>query len=938
MGVIYLTMATTTTLRLPSTQEFQPTTAVIDAQKTAYSNTFKIDSLSTHHRIWTHVSRIRHFLSPLKAPTEINREAIADHAERSNETLSKTFPTTTDDTLHHNGAVSSSPLHTPRDHSHQNDLLPPLLLHNSQDGSARSHQPVLGHNASVSSDRSSPVLAQAKQAGANEESVPQRMNAGDDVEYSNLDSQSTKETDTLDPTQTCGPDTASSSEIPAEGKVGLVIERDICVKIQFNRDSAIKLGDGFYMEPRAKLPGNTIEVWNEDIQPKLNADLQKLMEDMSEGKNHILWYANIYMAGVKPGNDESLLVKPIIVITCCTQKFKKKLAKRFKNLKLHYLEDFGPPIIFRYTPLRCPRLAGSTNVESSTGTSPPLPSRLQGIAIERHDKSTYCGAKLRFDVEHDNLVRQCYATFGGIICIEETMYGMATAHTFHNASYPNLSGDIESSDTDYTDSLDDASFESHSGLGKEPAGAPYSPLPSRINDMEFDCLSHWKLSYGTAYSFEGRPSRTGDNVSYTPSRFDWALFSIPNRLVLPNLNGSKLLEAIIPESKLNSGAAVILCDVNGPLDGYITDTSGSIHTGISLMDVREILLDAPITDGASGSWVVRGSFVCGYIIAVTVSGRSCFMVPMQRTFENIEAAFGQKVLFGSETETVVRMHNSRMRKSSSEHQSNKLDVAAEDVISIRIPRTPEDEDEKMPGLNLTPKTSSSPSFYNLPPPISTQQPDVEKGNGASSSNAVYWEGDHDPRRPRNWPVKNQRVTLSVIILLDCVGSLASIMPAPGLSKIMSDLNCASDFFASFVISGYALGYFGAALLVGPLSDRFGRRIVTLLSSAIFSLLNLSCGWAPNIGSLIAFRSLAGFAAGCVSSVVRLSVADLSGPHNKPFIAGAINVGNLFSSLVIGPVAGGYLVETESWRWLFWIISIVVRQWSAASLNLSLTPC
>lgn len=138
-------------------------------------------------------------------------------------------------------------------------------------------------------------------------------------------------------------------------------------------------------------------------------------------------------------------------------------------------------------------------------------------------------------------------------------------------------------------------------------------------------------------------------MTYQIPNSGWAIFPIPTSYVLPNLNQGTELLRIVPKAQLTPGDVMILYSTNTYLKGYLTQTKMSLHTRTSVVDVREVLLEAPLLKGVSGSWVVRDDQVCGHVVAVTGSGLSCCVVPMERTLEDIEAVLGKNVQFGRDS-------------------------------------------------------------------------------------------------------------------------------------------------------------------------------------------------------------------------------------------------------------------------------------------------
>ncbi len=121
----------------------------------------------------------------------------------------------------------------------------------------------------------------------------------------------------------------------------------------------------------------------------------------------------------------------------------------------------------------------------------------------------------------------------------------------------------------------------------------------------------------------------------------------------------------------------------------------------------------------------------------------------------------------------------------------------------------------------------------------------------------------------------------------------------------------------WVVEAYAL--FLAALLLtgGSLGDLYSRRDVFAIGVALFAVGSAWCGFAPNVGHLIAARSLQGIG-GALLVPGSLALISVSFPSEKR--GRAIGTWSGFTSITtaIGPVLGGWLVEHASWRWVFFI--------------------
>ena len=155
-----------------------------------------------------------------------------------------------------------------------------------------------------------------------------------------------------------------------------------------------------------------------------------------------------------------------------------------------------------------------------------------------------------------------------------------------------------------------------------------------------------------------------------------------------------------------------------------------------------------------------------------------------------------------------------------------------------------------------------------------------------------------------------------LVLLASISALNMNIFLPSLPGMAAYFD--TDYgFMQLAISAY-LGITAVLqLIIGPLSDRYGRRPVLLGGLAIFLLATIGCIFSPNVGVFLFFRMIQGaVAAGMVLS--RAIVRDMVEPWEAASMIGYITMG---MSLVpmIGPVLGGYLDQNFGWQSSFTLV-------------------
>ncbi|KGX90139.1 MFS transporter [Pontibacillus marinus BH030004 = DSM 16465] len=136
-----------------------------------------------------------------------------------------------------------------------------------------------------------------------------------------------------------------------------------------------------------------------------------------------------------------------------------------------------------------------------------------------------------------------------------------------------------------------------------------------------------------------------------------------------------------------------------------------------------------------------------------------------------------------------------------------------------------------------------------------------------------------------------------------------------LPVIVADIG-GMDYF-SWVFTIYMLTTSITAILVGKLSDTYGRKPFILTGIGIFILGSFLSGTSVNIYQLIIYRGLQGFGGGMIMSTSFTAIGDLFPPRERGRWQGMMS--SVFGlASVFGPTLGGYIVDTWQWNWVFWV--------------------
>ncbi|MDJ0387457.1 MDR family MFS transporter [Roseomonas sp. E05] len=158
------------------------------------------------------------------------------------------------------------------------------------------------------------------------------------------------------------------------------------------------------------------------------------------------------------------------------------------------------------------------------------------------------------------------------------------------------------------------------------------------------------------------------------------------------------------------------------------------------------------------------------------------------------------------------------------------------------------------------------------------------------------------------------VLASVMAAMFMIAIEATIVSTamPQIASQLGDLHLYSWVFSSFLLSQTA-----TTVVFGKLADLYGRKPVLLAGIAVFLVGSFLCGAAWSMPSLIAFRLLQGVGAGAIQPVGITVIGDLYSVQERAKIQGYLaSVWGISS--VMGPLAGGLIIQHLSWAWIFWI--------------------
>lgn len=188
----------------------------------------------------------------------------------------------------------------------------------------------------------------------------------------------------------------------------------------------------------------------------------------------------------------------------------------------------------------------------------------------------------------------------------------------------------------------------------------------------------------------------------------------------------------------------------------------------------------------------------------------------------------------------------------------------------------------------------------------------------------------DPNDPLNWSGPRKTFSIGLVLLYVVLTFVQLDIGVIAFGQYQSELG----FDINTLNSGQAMGYAGlglSSIIFIPLMNKYGRRPVYIASLV---LQVGACVWlalTKTTLDMLLSNLLAGLGGGICETIVQMTIADIFFVHQHA----AMNAYYLFCTTIgsaLGPVAAGYVIESQGWRWIWWWCVILI------AANLVLVLC
>lgn len=192
---------------------------------------------------------------------------------------------------------------------------------------------------------------------------------------------------------------------------------------------------------------------------------------------------------------------------------------------------------------------------------------------------------------------------------------------------------------------------------------------------------------------------------------------------------------------------------------------------------------------------------------------------------------------------------------------------------------------------------------------------LEDLQSASETVILHPTPSSDPNDPLNWTRWRKTVNFTLVCFYIFLTFVQLDVGFTSWDQYQAELGFSIDFLNAAAAINYAGLAVGCVFLV-PFVHKYGRRPMYIFSTL---LQLLSCVWlgaTRTRGDMIGSNLLSGISGAISETIVQITIADLFFVHHH----GAMNGWYLFATFTgayLGPVASGYVVNSQGWRWVWW---------------------
>ncbi|WP_288016610.1 DHA2 family efflux MFS transporter permease subunit [Blastomonas sp.] len=180
------------------------------------------------------------------------------------------------------------------------------------------------------------------------------------------------------------------------------------------------------------------------------------------------------------------------------------------------------------------------------------------------------------------------------------------------------------------------------------------------------------------------------------------------------------------------------------------------------------------------------------------------------------------------------------------------------------------------------------------------------------------------------PVRHRGLLTLAVMMATIMQILDTTIANVALPHMQSSLGATADT-VTWALTSYLVASAIAMPITGWLAERVGSRNLFVWAVIAFTLASMACGAAATLEEMVLFRAIQGIAAAFIGPLSQTVLMDINPPSGQARAMSIWGMGIMIGP-IMGPVLGGWLTESYSWRWVFLvnvpvgIVTIALLAW------------
>ncbi|KAE8153838.1 putative florfenicol exporter [Aspergillus avenaceus] len=184
---------------------------------------------------------------------------------------------------------------------------------------------------------------------------------------------------------------------------------------------------------------------------------------------------------------------------------------------------------------------------------------------------------------------------------------------------------------------------------------------------------------------------------------------------------------------------------------------------------------------------------------------------------------------------------------------------------------------------------------------------------------VDWESPSDPSNPKNWPSAQKWLCAMLVSIYSLIAPTAAAMVVPAMPALARDLHITSSGMLQMTLSAFVLGWGTGPLILGPLSEVFGRAPLLHVGQLGFMLINVMCALVRNPYVFLFLRFVSGLFGSGPTALGAGVLSDLWVSDERGVSLAIYTIMPLLGPTA-GPLLGGYIIQYYDWKYIFYLCS------------------